>query len=172
MRGRVMRVPDIQDLRPTPSRVREAVFNILGSVQGYTMLDLFAGSGVMGLEALSRGADRVVSIEASRKACVAMRAVADNWGVEGWRIVQAKLPKGLPQAQHFDLIYADPPYQSGLAAKVPVWLAAHQATYQYLVIEEASRASTTWAQGMVPTQSRTYGDTSIHFFAGNSEEKA
>ncbi len=66
MRGRVITVPNVPGLRPTPSKVRQALFNILGSVDGFRILDLFAGSGIMALEALSRGAASATSIEQDR----------------------------------------------------------------------------------------------------------
>ena len=169
MRGRTMRVPDIEGLRPTPSRAREALFNILGDVQGYHVLDLFAGSGVMALEALSRGAASALSIDASRKACVAMRRIAEDWGVAGWRIQHSVLPKGLVESQHVDLVYADPPYQSGLAAQVPIWLAERHISYTHLVIEESSRSSIAWPMDNRPVQSRKYSETTLYFFAGTPE---
>ena len=169
MRGRTMRVPDIDGLRPTPSRVREALFNILGDLQGASVLDLFAGSGVIGLEALSRGASSVLSIESNRTACQAMKVIEESWGIEGWSVQSASLPKALPAGQHFDFIFADPPYNTGLAAQIPAWLAKQGITYGDLVIEESSRSRLQWKQEILPVQARKYSETTLYFFAGNTE---
>ena len=168
MRGRTMRVPDIEGLRPTPSRVREALFNILGDLQGVSMLDLFAGSGVIGIEALSRGASSVLSIESDRTACQAMKVIQESWGIEGWMIQSGSLPKALPAEQHFDFIFADPPYNTGLAAQVPAWLAKQGISYTNLVIEESSRSRMQWKQNIMPMQERKYSETTLYFFAGNT----
>ncbi len=169
MRGRTLRVPDIEGLRPTPSRAREALFNILGDIQNYTVLDLFAGSGVMSLEALSRGAAQALSLEADKKACTAMQKVQSDWCVEGWTIQKGVLPKTLPSDTHFDFIYADPPYAKGLAEQVPVWLEKHHITFDLLVIEEASRTKLEWKEGYLPNKSRKYSETTLYFFQPDIE---
>ena len=165
MRGRVMQVPDIQGLRPTPSKVRQALFNILGDVQGKSFLDLFAGSGVMSIEALSRGAVSAQSIEAEAKACLAMKHIQTAWHIEGWHIHKGVLPHVLPTSAHFDVIYADPPYDQGLAEKIPQWLAEQGITFNTLVIEEASRVNVAWSAKMLPIKQRKYGETTLYFFA-------
>jgi len=172
MRGRTMRVPNIEGLRPTPSRVREALFNILGDLQGASVLDLFAGSGVIGLEALSRGASSVLSIESNRTACQAMKLIQASWGVEDWIIQTGALPKALPAGQYFDFIFADPPYNTGLAAQIPAWLAKQGISYEHLVIEESSRSRLQWKQDILPVQSRKYSETTLYFFAANTEASA
>jgi len=108
-----------QDTRPTTARVREAIFNIWqGSTQNCRWLDLCAGSGSMGAEALCRGASCVVGIERSPRACSLIR---QNWQSlarpeQTWRVIQGDVVNQLPllASQTFDLIYADPPYTSGL----------------------------------------------------------
>ncbi len=109
--------------RPTTGRVREAVFNILASGLGPGVvdsqwLDLCAGNGVMGAEALCRGAARVVGIERSPQACQIIR---HNWQQvcrppQGYQVIQGDIRQQLPRlkGQQFDYIYFDPPYQSGL----------------------------------------------------------
>lgn len=165
MRGRVMQVPDIQGLRPTPSKVRQALFNMLGDVHGKSFLDLFAGSGVMSIEALSRGTASAQSIEAESKACLAMKHLQTAWQIEGWHIRKGALPHVLPTSEHFDIIYADPPYGQGLAEKVPQWLAEQGITFNTLVIEEASRVNVAWSVEMLPIKQRKYGETTLYFFA-------
>ncbi len=168
-RGRTLRVPDIEGLRPTPSRVREALFNILGDIEGSSFLDLFSGSGIMALEALSRGASRAVSLESDRQATRAMQSIQRDWVIEGWLIQAVQLPHGLPNNTHFDVIYADPPYGQGLAELIPLWLSEHQITYNSLIIEEASRNTLHWQQGFTPTQSRKYSETTLYFFQPDIE---
>jgi 16S rRNA (guanine966-N2)-methyltransferase len=169
MRGRTLRVPDIEGLRPTPSRAREALFNILGSVQGFSVLDLFAGSGIMGLEALSRGAKHVVSMEEHAEACKAMNRIQQGWSLDAWQIKQGALPHILPSASHFDFIYADPPYGKGLAEQVPVWLSKQGVSYDILVIEEASRSRLRWKPAFMPNKSRKYSETTLYFFQPDIE---
>lgn len=168
MRGRTMRVPDIEGLRPTSSRAREALFNILGDIQGFSVLDLFAGSGVMGLEALSRGASSLISIEADRAACQAMKLIQETWHIEPWTIHCGSLPKALPEPQHFDFIYADPPYAKGLAEQVPVWLEKKGIRYDRLVIEESSQSRPQW-KTQRPVQQRKYSETTLYFFELDKE---
>ncbi len=164
MRGRTMHVPDIEGLRPTPSRVREALFNILGDMQGKTVLDLFAGSGVVGLEALSRGASAVISIEDNKRACQAMQNIQQTWPVDGWTIQTGKLPQALRSKQHFDFIFADPPYDKGLAEQVPVWLAKAEISYDTLVVEESTRTHAKWKKDFMPSKQRKYSETTLYFF--------
>lgn len=109
--------------RPTPAKVREALFNIWqGRVQGCRWLDLCAGSGAMGAEALCRGASVVVGIEQSGPAC---RTVQANWQTvarpdQTFQIIRGDVSKKLLQLESlpFDLVYFDPPYAAGLYDKV------------------------------------------------------
>jgi len=164
-RGRVLHVPDLPGLRPTPSKVREALYNILGGVADFSMLDLFAGSGIMAIEALSRGAASAVSIEQHGKACRLMQESRGQLGLENWEIVRGTLPAALSRIEgsSFDLVFADPPYDRGIAEKIPAWLDQHDISCRHLVIEEAAKASPCWPKGWTPTQSRRYGDTTLHF---------
>lgn len=166
MRGRNIRVPDIAGLRPTPSRVREALFNILGEIENFRVLDLFSGSGIMALEALSRGAAEALSIEQNRLACNSLKALCTTLALERqWRIVPGKLPQALARldTNHFDLIFADPPYEKGFAEKVPLWLGEQKISCDHLVIEESSRIDPLWPSGWHAFKVRTYGDTTLHF---------
>ena len=116
-RSRVVRFPDAEGLRPTPDRVRETLFNWLGQrLGGLSCLDLFAGSGALGLEARSRGASRVVMVERDRRVCDALRRAAEELGPEGLEIVNADALAFLGRgADRFDVAFVDPPYASGLA---------------------------------------------------------
>ena len=117
-RGRIVRFPDASGLRPTPDRVRETVFNWLGQdLSGCACLDLYAGSGVLGLEALSRGAREVVLVERSRTVCRAIEAAAAALGARGLRVVCGDAIEFAAGARaKFDVVFVDPPYGAGLLA--------------------------------------------------------
>ncbi len=125
-RGRRLRFPAASPIRPTPDRVRETLFNWLqGHIEGSRCLDLFAGSGALGLEALSRGAAAVVFVESDAAAVRALRAVLAEWGGSGGSVVQLDAARFLGQApQAFDLVFLDPPFAAGLLADSGVRLQA------------------------------------------------
>jgi 16S rRNA (guanine966-N2)-methyltransferase len=113
LRSRVISFPDADGLRPTPDRVRETLFNWLGqTLYGRSCLDLFAGSGALGLEAASRGAERVVMVEIDRPA---LRALQDNVRKLGCANVSVQGQDGLEfalrDAHKYDVIFLDPPFQ-------------------------------------------------------------
>ena len=111
-RGRRLKVGEARGLRPTPDRVRETLFNWLQPhLQGARCLDLFAGSGALGFEAASRGADSVVLIENNPTLVDLLRQGADELGADTARIVQADGLAWLrEQSQAFDIVFLDPPY--------------------------------------------------------------
>jgi 16S rRNA (guanine966-N2)-methyltransferase len=108
LRGRRIPVPP-NDVRPTSERARQAYFNIIGDrIHGARFLDLFAGSGIFSLEALSRGAASAIAVERSRKQCAAIEAQARACGVDV-RAIAGDAVASLPD-EVLDLVYADPPY--------------------------------------------------------------
>lgn len=111
-RGRRFRFPPLPEIRPTPDRVRETLFNWLGSqVSGARCLDLFAGSGALGLEALSRGAAEVVFVERDRTAARELAARLAEWGAKGARVEQRDALQFLHgAARPFDIVFLDPPF--------------------------------------------------------------
>lgn len=115
-RGRRIPVADLPGLRPTPERTRETLFNWLqGHLDGARVLDLFAGSGALGFEALSRGASEVVLVEKHRRACLQLSEVAASLDPARCHVVHAdalKWPRSAGLA--FDLILIDPPFAEGL----------------------------------------------------------
>ena len=120
LRSRVISFPDAAGLRPTPDRVRETLFNWLGqTLYGRTCLDLFAGSGALGLEAASRGAERVVMVEIDR---AALRALQDNVKKLGCANVSVQGQDGLEfalrDANRYDVIFLDPPFQKDYLPKL------------------------------------------------------
>ncbi len=120
-RSRVLRFPARPGLRPTPDRVRETLFNWLGQdLDGRECLDLFAGSGALGFEAVSRGAKKVVLVEADRRAWEALELNAAALGCEARvELVRAdalEWVRGLDRA--FDIVFLDPPFDSGLLERL------------------------------------------------------
>ena len=167
LRGRVLTVADEPGLRPTPAKVRQALFNILGPIDEMRLLDLFSGSGVMALEAISRGAT-TISIEQNRKLTRAMEQIRQQWDLaEKWQIQSCPVEKGLmaQAGEQFDLIFADPPYQQGFSEQLPQWLDTHHIGCDLLVIEESARVTPSWPAGWQCRQSRRYGDSTLHFLS-------
>jgi 16S rRNA (guanine966-N2)-methyltransferase len=120
MRSRIISFPDAEGLRPTPDRVRETLFNWLGqTLYGRTCLDLFAGSGALGFEAASRGAERVVMVERNR---TVFRALQENVKKLGCANVfvhaQDALEFASRDATRYDVIFLDPPFQSDFLPKL------------------------------------------------------
>ncbi|MGH8127827.1 MAG: 16S rRNA (guanine(966)-N(2))-methyltransferase RsmD [Gammaproteobacteria bacterium] len=116
-RSRRVRFPATPGLRPTPDRVRETVFNWLGPwVEGRRVLDLFAGSGALGLEALSRGATEAVFVECARSAAEALQINIEILGAAKASVLCTDALRFLERTEDsFDLVFIDPPYAGGLA---------------------------------------------------------
>jgi len=116
-RGRALLAPSGLSTRPTADRVREALFSMLasrlGSFEDLRVADLYAGSGALGLEALSRGAALVTLVEADTKAQTAIKANAEKLGVTDRVRILSGSAVALPRSEPFDLIFADPPYTDG-----------------------------------------------------------
>jgi len=115
-RGRKLRFPAAAAIRPTPDRVRETLFNWLGgATQGADCLDLFAGSGALGLEALSRGAAQVTFIEQDATAVRELHATLAEWQAQGAQVVHTDALRYLAgTARRFDIVFLDPPFSSQL----------------------------------------------------------
>ena len=119
-RSRLVQVPDLPGLRPTPDSVRETLFNWLGQdLRGQACLDLFAGSGILGFEAASRGADYVALVERSRPAFAALEKHADGFACPRLELFCCDALKfAPPSTRRFDLLFLDPPYGQGWLARV------------------------------------------------------
>jgi 16S rRNA (guanine966-N2)-methyltransferase len=169
--GRTLRVPP-RVTRPTSERVREALFNALdvaGELDGVRVLDLFAGSGALGLEALSRGARDAVFVEADRRAVEILRGNVRAVGLGGTvRHAKAETLVAEPGGEPFDLVLADPPYNlaenriamllTGLAGGG--WIAEGG----LLVLERALRdGDPEWPVAYTPLRTKRYGDTALHW---------
>jgi len=175
--GRRLKAPGGLKVRPTPDKVREALFAILGAdVEGCRFLDLFAGTGAVGLEALSRGAATADFIEQSRSVVRLLRENVASLGFgEQVQVWQGRLPALLgalvEAGRAFDLMCADPPYERGqldrlLAAPALVQLVAADST---LVVEH--RHAERFLPGLWEIrQVRRYGDTALSFCAPKRED--
>jgi len=163
-RGRKLKVPPIEGVRPTSSRVREALFNMMGNIQGQRGLDLFSGSGIMAVEALSRGAEHITSIESHGGVCRYLNDVSSQFELSSrWDIHRASLPKALSvcSSQSFDFIFADPPYQQGFTETMFSWLETYHIQTELLILEESKRVDIACPKGW-DVQTRTYGNTCLH----------
>jgi 16S rRNA (guanine(966)-N(2))-methyltransferase RsmD len=177
-RGRRLDAPRSQKTRPTPDRVREALFSALevwlggpGSLDGARTLDLYAGSGALGIEALSRGGDETVFIERDPAALRALEGNLNRLGLEDRaRIlrgdVQPLLGRLTPAAESFDAALLDPPFASGeiegaLAILVEEGLMRRGGI---VVVEFGAGESFTAPSGLVPLRSRVYGSVGLAFF--------
>lgn len=112
-RGRRIAFPEAEGLRPTPDRARETLFNWLAPyLPGARVLDLYAGSGVLGLEALSRGASSLVAVDGSRLVAAQLRESGQQLGAEGLDVVAMDVPAFVNTARRdpFDVVFLDPPY--------------------------------------------------------------
>ena len=165
-RGRRIETPKGGGTRPTSDRVREALFGALdarGAVDGAAVLDLYAGSGALGLEAASRGAEQVVLVDNAREAVAVARRNAAALGLDGVRVVQAPVLRwlagaGVPSA---DLVLLDPPYMLDEAALAAVLQAVADAAPGALVVVERDARSPEphWPAVWRAEGSRRYGDT-------------
>ena len=121
-RGRPLQAPPGPGTRPTADRVREALFSMLasriGSFEGLRVADLYAGSGALGLEALSRGAEHALFVENDRKAQTVIQINASKLGLSDRVRVVGSSTRALPRSEPFDLILADPPYKAGSGSAV------------------------------------------------------
>ncbi len=162
-RGHRIAAPKGASTRPTSDRVRENAFNLIGPVDGARVLDLFAGSGAMGLEALSRGAAEVVFVESDRAACRTINANLDKLGLRAIVLCQDALRAVASERRPYDLVLCDPPYdfdQSKLAAR----LAGLVAPDGLLVYESAGREEPPEVPPLTQTTSRKYGSARLTLY--------
>ena len=120
-RGRKLVVPEGEATRPTADRVRETLFSMLasrlGTFEGLRVADLYAGSGALGLEALSRGAEFACFVEQDHRVLAALKANVEALGAAGRVRILARSAERLPPEQPLDLIFADPPYSAGSGSR-------------------------------------------------------
>jgi 16S rRNA (guanine966-N2)-methyltransferase len=167
--GRRLAVPPGRDTRPTSDRAREGLFGTIvsmaGPLAGKRVLDLYAGSGAVGLEALSRGAHHALMVESDARAVAVIRANMATVGIAGAQVVREKVERLLarpPEQGPYDFVFADPPYVLAGAAMTGVlallardWLAPDA----LVVVERATRSGEVgWPAGFAVGKSRKYGE--------------
>ena len=172
-RGRALKTPETQDIRPTTDRARESLFNILINQLGHDWfkirtLDMFAGTGALGLEALSRGASHALFVETSVEGRGLIRDNIEAFGLTGIaRLLRRDATDMGPVGtmEPFNLAFADPPYSKGLgeaafaSAANGGWLSQNA----LCVLEEAASSPFTLPQGFALQDERRYGDTCLRF---------
>jgi 16S rRNA (guanine966-N2)-methyltransferase len=167
-KGHTIFAPKGLETRPTSDRVRENVFNIVAPwVEGARVLDLFAGSGAMGLEALSRGASSAVFVEAEPQAIRAIERNLDKLRLTGARVVRLDAGTGLAQeaasGRKYDLVLADPPYSMTDYAALARYLPLVLSEDGLVVLESAAKTEPELA-GLTVRSTRKYGSTRVTVF--------
>lgn len=172
-RGRSLATPKSQDIRPTTDRTRESLFNILSHaypevLDGSRMIDLFAGTGAMGLEAISRGVRSVLFVENSIEGRGLLRENIEAFGLNGrTRIMRRDATRLGPitKTDPFDFLFADPPYGKGLGDKALA--EAHQGGWlkpgALAILEERLDVVPEWPSVFSLLETRDFGDTRMHF---------
>jgi len=175
LKGRILNAPESRAIRPTSERLRESIFDILlhrhvGALEGARVVDLFAGSGALAIEALSRGAGFALLVDNGAEARALLRANVEALGLGGvtriWRADATKLGKA-PAGGPFNLAFLDPPYGKGLADPALAslvdggWLTAEA----LVVVEEAAQAEIAAPAPLTALDLRVYGDTQVAIFA-------
>jgi 16S rRNA (guanine966-N2)-methyltransferase len=163
-RGARIFAPKGLDTRPTGDRVREAAFNLIGPVDGASVLDLFAGSGAMGLEALSRGAASALFVESDREACRTIERNLAKLRLTGATVLCRDALQVLATAPRtYDLVLCDPPYDFADHARLAPYLARSVAPEGLLVYESGAKTEPA-VDGLSVRTSRTYGSARLTLF--------
>jgi 16S rRNA (guanine966-N2)-methyltransferase len=162
-KGHRIEAPKGLATRPTSDRVRENAFNLIGPVDDASVLDLFAGSGAMGLEALSRGAASCVFVESDRDACRAINANLDKLRLNATVLCQDALRALAAESRTYDLVLCDPPYDYQQHDRLAPHLARVLAPDGLLVYETAARDQPD-VTGLETRTSRKYGAARLTLF--------
>jgi 16S rRNA (guanine966-N2)-methyltransferase len=174
--GRRLAVPDGRGTRPTSDRAREGLFativSLTGSLDGARVLDLYAGSGAVGLEALSRGAEHVLLVESGPRAARVIRDNIEAIGLAGAEVltdrVERVLARGPASTEKYDVVFADPPYALAgdeVSATLQTlsdrgWLAPGA----LVIVERATRSGpVSWPAGLEPDRARRYGEATFWY---------
>ena len=167
-KGRRIAAPKGAHTRPTGDRVREALFNLVGPVDGAAVLDLYAGSGALGLEALSRGAQRCVFVERDGTACRAIRSNLETLGLTGALVLQrdaiAVMKEERAASRRYDLVLLDPPYEqwTGLERSLAELLPDVVTDAGLVVVETDARVEPSLP--LDPVTTRRYGSARLTVF--------
>jgi 16S rRNA (guanine966-N2)-methyltransferase len=181
--GRRLAVPDGRDTRPTSDRAREGLFatiaSMLGSLDGARVLDLYAGSGAVGLEALSRGAEHVLLVEHGARAARVIRENIEAIGLPGAVLVADRVERVLargPGGGRYDMVFADPPYAmpgEDVAAMLGAlagqgWLAPGA----LVIVERATRSGpVSWPDGFIADRARRYGEATFWYGLASASDR-
>ena len=168
-KGRRLQAPTWEGLRPTSDKLRETLFNILAPrIEGARVLDGYAGTGAVGIEAMSRGAAHVTFIENNRRAAALIASNLKECGIEGGYTIHCAdvgaALDALPAADAFDLILLDPPYDSDNVSAALDAAARRLTTDGLVVLERASRREPADAAGLHRTRDVKSGDSTLTFF--------
>ena len=167
LRGRKLKAPKGLVTRPVLARVREALFNVLGGVEGLRILDLFSGTGAIGLEGLSRGAQSAVFVDSGAEQCAVIRSNIDALGMDG-EVIRADVFRALDlfarKGRTFDFVFADPPYEQGMGR-----MAVTRVCENGILSSEGIMAVTVRKNEALPDETgsciklfdRKYGDTKL-----------
>ena len=173
--GRRLTVPAGRDTRPTSDRAREGLFativSMVGSLSGTRVLDLYAGSGAVGLEALSRGAEHVLLVESGARAGRVIRANIEAIGLPGAEVVTERVERVLargPGGDRYDIVFADPPYAlAGEEVSAMLTALADQdwlAPGALVIVERATRSGPMrWPAGIAADRARRYGEATFWY---------
>jgi 16S rRNA (guanine966-N2)-methyltransferase len=174
--GRRLAVPDGRETRPTSDRAREGLFatvaSIVGPLAGTRVLDLYAGSGAVGLEALSRGASHVLLVESGARATAVIRQNIEALGLPGATLITDRVERVLahspPGDERYDVAFADPPYaMAGAEISRVLSLLADEgwlARDALVIVERATRSGPVrWPDGFVPDRARKYGEATFWY---------
>jgi len=174
VKGRILSTPKGFLIRPTSDRVREAIFNILGQdLSEYSVLDIFSGTGSLGLEALSRGAEHAVFIDRLRESIDLIKKNIDLCGYrDSGMTLRRDLSKGVPWEhplliKQFDLVFLDPPYAKNLAPPILAGLSKGEriSNRAQIVVESDKTASLPLSfPSLEMVDIRVYGDTKISIY--------
>ena len=171
-RGRRLNLPRGYRTRPTSCRLKETLFDILPSIEGKSFLDLYAGSGAIGLEALSRGAAKVVFVEKNKVLAHVIKRNLDGDGFEGrYEILTTGIQRGVrllnEKQMRFDFLFADPPYERGLVGETMFCIGKESLFSEdgLVIIQHSIREELDWRPGnrFVLIDQRRYGDTFLSF---------
>jgi len=165
----------LKEVRPTSGKVLQALFNIIGPVNGLSFLDLFAGTGRVSMEAWSRMAATVIGVELVRSRCNSVRVPSNNSKTREFRILCMNVRRAVTmlekQGRSFDIIFADPPYESGWCKDLPIILSLRQQIIKsdgILIVEHSKRESVVTENTLFKqVDIRVYGDNVLEIFKKN-----
>jgi 16S rRNA (guanine966-N2)-methyltransferase len=178
-KGRIIYLPKQSQLRPTSDGIKESLFNILHAISGKSFVDLFAGSGNVGLEALSRGAAKVIFVEKNTVMVNAIKRNIRELSLAGeYEIMAVEASKGIRKLQNrgeiLDFLFADPPYERGFVREIFHTLGSRNILSQdgILIIQHSVREDPdeNHTGDFILTDRRRYGDTHLSFFKIKEKE--